>query len=98
MFSDYNGHQYLTEAAMSLVYYSLVSPISEQFQPGTGVWSYRLSSGLREEDILSPDTQAMEIKLTVNDSSSVPTFICERLVQFAKEVVVTFIYTGFKNF
>ena len=36
LFSDYNGHQYLTEAAMSLVYYSLVSPISEQFQPGTG--------------------------------------------------------------
>ena len=60
--------------------------------------SYRLSSGLREEDILSPDTHVMEIKLTINDSSSVPTFICERLVvQFAKEVVVTFIYTGFKN-
>ena len=62
------------------------------------VWSYRLSSGLSEGDILSPDTHAMEIKLFVNDSSSVPTFICERLVQFAKEVVVTFIYTGFKNF
>ena len=39
------------------------------------IWSYRPSSGLRGEDVLSPDTHAKEIKLTINDSSFVPTFI-----------------------